>query len=209
MADAWLPRTGEIRGTDVIVRDLSMLSDTDLEDWRNLAQRALEPNPFQEPEFVLPLSETLLCDDDLRILTVVDSSTGHWLAAWVLHSRASTFSRPLAHLRALESPYSFLDSPLIDRQHSRLAIQDMLRYLNRQRVWHGLRLSVSRTASEQAREWDRQASRVGLMVDRDRVWSRAVTDLPGFDPQQPLQQCSRSRRKSLLKARRWLESQGG
>jgi hypothetical protein len=39
--------------------ELAALSERDLDAWRELAARALEPNPFAEPDFVLPAADAL------------------------------------------------------------------------------------------------------------------------------------------------------
>lgn len=48
--------------------------------WQDLADRALEPNPFFEPGFVLPLNEALK-PDSLRIVALADRNSGNWLIA--------------------------------------------------------------------------------------------------------------------------------
>jgi len=48
--------------------------------WQVLANRAMEPNPFFEPGFVLPLSKALN-SKELCIVALVDRSSGDWLIA--------------------------------------------------------------------------------------------------------------------------------
>ncbi|QDT55624.1 hypothetical protein Pan44_36700 [Caulifigura coniformis] len=193
--------------TSVAVRPLSLLRESDFRDWRDLARRAVEPNPFQEPQFITALQEAGVVSS-LNVLSVVDDSSGQWLAAGVFEVCLPSLTRPLPHLRSLSSRYSFLDSPLVHRDHLPRALESALRYLQRQRWWHGARFRVVKSEGPQAAEWSRQTKNAGLAIDRDRTWRRAVTHLAGADADALLSRCSRSRRKSLLRARRSLEASG-
>lgn len=59
-------------GLSTRIVDLAALEPADLEKWRSLARHAIEPNPFAEPELVLPafehleggLAELLVVEDD-------------------------------------------------------------------------------------------------------------------------------------------------
>ncbi len=198
----------EQSGADVFVRPLSMLSPDDIAAWKRLAGRAAEPNPFQEPEFVLPLAEHVLRDDDIRILSVADCDSGEWIAACAVQACAPSLSRPLPHLRALQSAYSFLDSPLIDRQQLSRATRSALAYLRHQRMWHGIRFRVQNPNTPQMAILTRQALAFDLAIDTDHHWTRAVTDLRDVRETPLIDRCSKSRRKSLQRARRTLEKAG-
>jgi len=194
--------------TSVAVRPLSLLRESELSEWRDLARQAAEPNPFQEPQFVVALADAGVVDSSLSVLSVIDDSTGQWLAAGVFEVCLASLTRPLPHLRSLSSRYSFLDSPLVHRDHLARALQNALKYLGQQRWWHGARFRVVKSEGAQAAEWNAQAQRAGLAIDRDKTWRRAITKLTGADAEALLGSCSRSRRKSLLRARRWLETSG-
>lgn len=77
---------------------LSAISDTDVARWCALATRAVEPNPFAEPEFVLPLEPVFEGADDRHIAVVEDD--GAWKAAMVF--RAADHRLVRAHYRTIE-----------------------------------------------------------------------------------------------------------
>jgi CelD/BcsL family acetyltransferase involved in cellulose biosynthesis len=57
---------------------LTELDQVELGRWRELAAQAVEPNPFFEPEYVLPLARGLGQENEVQILAVRDS--GEWRA---------------------------------------------------------------------------------------------------------------------------------
>jgi CelD/BcsL family acetyltransferase involved in cellulose biosynthesis len=193
---------------DVSLRPLPLISASEITDWQSLARQAAEPNPFQEPEFVLALADSGVVSESLHVLAVKDVAARRWLAACVFQACPPTLTRPLPHLRSLCSRYSFLDSPLVHREHVPAALRAALAYLQQQRSWHGARFRIQRSGGDQAAEWSRQARQLGLAVDHDSVWQRAATSLTAVRAESLLARCSRSRRKSLTRARRWLESLG-
>lgn len=52
---------------------LSELSPRDFRDWRELAERAIEPNPFYEPGFVLPAARWI-AGDHVGLLIAEDAN---------------------------------------------------------------------------------------------------------------------------------------
>jgi CelD/BcsL family acetyltransferase involved in cellulose biosynthesis len=193
---------------EVSIRPLADLTAPDIANWQRLARVAAEPNPFQESSFVLPLAASGLVKESLFVVVVRDKARGEWLAACVFQACPPSFWRPLPHLRSLHSRYSFLDSPLVHRDHLADALRAALSALQLQRSWHGVRFRVQRANGAQSREWNHQARLLGVSTDHDSTWQRAATDLRAFSRDSLLGRCSRSRRKSLLRARRWLEDQG-
>jgi hypothetical protein len=71
---------------------LADLSERDVGAWRDLSARALEPNPFAEPDFVLPAAGRLGAGGE-ALLTVEDGSD---LTAetYRSHERATLVCRP-------------------------------------------------------------------------------------------------------------------
>lgn len=63
--------------------DLADLGEPGLGRWRELAARALEPNPFYEPEYLLPLAEGLGQLDAVRLLVVSEAT--EWIACMPVH----------------------------------------------------------------------------------------------------------------------------
>jgi CelD/BcsL family acetyltransferase involved in cellulose biosynthesis len=95
------------------------LSDSEIRAWRELAGRAVEPNPFGEPEFVLASAATLQ-PRRVHLLRVADGPD--WLASLPVCRTRRWRRVPSPALVAWRHPYSFLDTPLIDRERGGEAI---------------------------------------------------------------------------------------
>jgi len=88
---------------------LRSISAAEIERWRALARRAVEPNPFFEPELALAAAEEL-GDSQTSLLVVEDSD--RWHAC--LPVRSAQFRRFLPVQRSRSHPYCFLGTPLLD-----------------------------------------------------------------------------------------------
>ena len=91
---------------------VSDLTDSDLDAWRELAGASVEPNPFVEPDFVLPAMRAWDVND-VAVLRVRNGAT--WLAAIPVQSVASWRSVPGRCLVAWRHPYCYLSNPLVAR----------------------------------------------------------------------------------------------
>ena len=65
---------------------LSDVSAGEIGRWRELAAGALEPNPFYEPEYLLPVVRGLGDADKVSLLTV--SKNGDWIACAPVHQQS-------------------------------------------------------------------------------------------------------------------------
>jgi hypothetical protein len=84
------------------------LEPRDLDAWRGLAERAVEPNPFFEPELVLPAARHLGGGPGL----LVAEREGRWSACLVVHRPARWRRLPLPTLATWRHSYCFLGTPL-------------------------------------------------------------------------------------------------
>lgn len=100
--------TRKLRPSAVTV-PLDKLSADEIERWSALATRAIEPNPFFEPAFVLAAAEHL-GDRDLSLLVV--ESADRWAACLPVR-RVRLAGVPVA-LRSWCHAYCFLGTPLLD-----------------------------------------------------------------------------------------------
>lgn len=78
--------------------------------WRELAARAVESNPFFEPEFVLPAASGLGVEPQLLIAT---DSAGAWAGAMPLVHARGWHRLPVRVNSAWRHMYSFFGAPLI------------------------------------------------------------------------------------------------
>src|SRR5947209_5796824 len=97
-----------LRSRAIAIRDLS---PSDEAAWRDLAARAVEPNPFYEAEFVLPASRHLA--GGTRVVLVVAEEGGRFYAC--VPVKCASFSRALRPpvVSSWLHLYSFLGTPLV------------------------------------------------------------------------------------------------
>lgn len=98
--------------------DIDDLTDAQLARWRELAEQAVEPNPFFEPECVLPAARHL--GDANASLLVVQARDGAWIGCLPVRRglRYRRVSMPLL------SSWRFLYAPLGTPLVSRLAVAE-------------------------------------------------------------------------------------
>lgn len=108
---------------------LAALSDGDLAAWRDLAGRAAEPNPFFEPEFVLPVAEALAPGQ--VSLVVVEDDDGVWRACAPVRRNARWRRTRLPCMELWTHIYSGLEVPLVDRGAVTPAVAALLDALRR------------------------------------------------------------------------------
>jgi CelD/BcsL family acetyltransferase involved in cellulose biosynthesis len=90
------------------------IADIDSADraaWSDLARGAVEPNPFFEPELVLPAAERL--GGDRLGLLVAGRRGGDWLACLPVYMRTRWKGLPLHALATWRHSYCFLGTPLV------------------------------------------------------------------------------------------------
>jgi CelD/BcsL family acetyltransferase involved in cellulose biosynthesis len=117
------------------LRAFEELSDPEVEAWRALAARSLEPNPYYEPGFVLPAAR-LLEARHLRLMVVEDG--GVWLAAMPIERRGHG---PLSLFQTWKHLYCFLGTPLLDRERAAEAAGAVARWLAKEATPLALRLA--------------------------------------------------------------------
>ncbi len=85
------------------------MASRDVEAWEELARSAREPNPFFEPEFVVPAAERLP-EADGTALVVLEDEAG-WTACLPVTVGRSQVG--VSSVRGLRTTYSYLATPLI------------------------------------------------------------------------------------------------
>jgi CelD/BcsL family acetyltransferase involved in cellulose biosynthesis len=102
---------------------LGDLGDSEVGAWRELAGRALEPNPFGEPEFVLACAAALR-PEHAYLLRVADGRD--WVASVPVRRMRRWRRIPAPGLVAWRHLYSCLDTPLVDRERGAAAVSALL-----------------------------------------------------------------------------------
>lgn len=128
-ASARLPqslKTAEAPVVTAEVADLDRLEACEA-DWRALAERSAEPNPFMDPAFLAGAGE-----DVRRLIRVLLAWTGaganrRLVGCWALRIARPTPKVPLPVLVAPAiDKYAFLGSPVVDGAHAENALKAML-----------------------------------------------------------------------------------
>jgi CelD/BcsL family acetyltransferase involved in cellulose biosynthesis len=135
------------------------MDERDVAAWAALVERAVEPNPFFEPAFVLPALRYLEQGSSVRLLVVRDGLDLRFLAP-------VTKNRFWGHPRLLTTwnhPICYLHTPLVDSDTRlgpeawRLAIRAIRRSAWRASVTSipsdGPAIEMLRTAASEEREW--------------------------------------------------------
>lgn len=109
-----------MRGLILQVADLDAGA---LEEWRSLATRAAEPNPFFEADFVLAAARHLRQPTGSVLIAFDD---GGWRGCLPVHTSACWRGAPGRWLVASRHDYAFLGTPLLEASAERLAFDAML-----------------------------------------------------------------------------------
>jgi CelD/BcsL family acetyltransferase involved in cellulose biosynthesis len=110
---------------------LDDLSPRDIEGWRTLAAQAAEPNPFFEPEYVLPAAELI---GGRRVALLVVRASAGWAACLPIHRPRRWHRVPARGIATWQHRYCFLGTPLVRADGIESAVGEMTRELMRQRT---------------------------------------------------------------------------
>jgi CelD/BcsL family acetyltransferase involved in cellulose biosynthesis len=115
--------------TKVALVPLEDVGDAELGAWSGLASRALEPNPFFEPAMMLSAFRLLPHDSGLALLVV--SSGARWQACMPVVPVTRWRGSPFSALSTWRHDYSFLSTPLLDREAASDAADALVAFLRR------------------------------------------------------------------------------
>ena len=174
--------------------------------WHKLDRRARDCSPFQSPHFLLPSLEHFR-GGDARLLLI--ESGEELIGAGLFSHVASSRHLPLPHLRALQTPHSFLDSFMLRPGLEQLACRALWRFFEGEdQPWHGVLFPRLDCRSEGTRLLQQTAEAAGVEVWRGTKRERAALCLDNPDPTHLQRGLSKRRRRSLHRGRIWLERQG-
>lgn len=189
---------------------VTQLSEADLLRWQSLASRAIDPNPFLEPEFVVPLARCIApLDRPVTVVAVENTDSGDWHCAGVFQELEPWRTDPERRLAPVTSPFTYADHPLVDDWHGTSALRLLMQTLGNGPCRQRLELSRVRWDSPAVVSLLDSARETGAEVFLEQSWERAEFRLQELDGDgDPFMRYSASRRKSLRRARRWLEQRG-
>ncbi|MEA2436591.1 MAG: hypothetical protein QOF65_1147 [Thermoleophilaceae bacterium] len=102
---------------------LEDVGEPELGRWRELAARALEPNPFFEPEFVMPAARRL--GEEAALVGIADKA-GDWLACLPVSFTHRWKRLPLSAITAWRHLYCFLGTPLVAPDEPERALEQLI-----------------------------------------------------------------------------------
>lgn len=192
----------------VRMRRLDDLSPVLVRGWRDLAENSLDPQPFLDPDYLLPLSQTLPAPEDLRLLTVGNDPCRPQLAC-VFRTVNGTQSLPFPHLEEVSSPYIYRGGILAQPKHAKATLHQLLKHLNQLSSRHGTIFKSIPLESPLGMAVLEASWQAGYLAAAHSQNARACLRLSELQPGDLLSQaCSKSRRKSLRQARKKLEKHG-
>ena len=182
-----------------------------IDQWEQLEDRAVEPNPFLSPHFVLPAIQHLTPKMEVVLLVFesVREFSSELVGLGIFERSRGTMVAPFPHLSAYATPGdTFLTNLLVDRSCSREVLTSFFEFLADQPAsWQCVEFTQRSVDSPFGRELAEVAGEFGM---RWIGWEFARPILrPGeTTPEQVDASLSRNRRKRVRKKRRQLESLG-
>lgn len=154
--------------------------------WADLEARAIVPNAFLSPYFVLPALQYLVSGEDTFGVFVEKETAGipNLVGVALFKVRKPTRSFPLPHLMTFESIHSYLSGFLLDKEcaaEARRMIYDCLAQKKHQ--WHGLYVNNAPTEDLFTEEAEQTASEFGMNWTKYSNWQRATLYLKTIDEQ--------------------------
>jgi CelD/BcsL family acetyltransferase involved in cellulose biosynthesis len=137
--------------------------------WRDLADRAAEPNPFFRPEFLL----ANVIERDLAVELLVVTDGPRWIACLPVRAQPRTPRFPLSSLTALTDEYSFSGTPLLDRDALDAAADGLVRLVRAERRAAVLLIGVFESTGPVGRALTAAAARNGTRLTRLASFQRA------------------------------------
>ena len=115
------PRAGLMRGRILNVRNLS---PSDEQSWRDLSQRAQEPNPFYEPDCLIPAATHQSFGDEIQL--VVASDGDRFYGCMPIRHVSRWGSLPYRIVTSQVRRMTYLGTPLVDTDYGTEAVKAML-----------------------------------------------------------------------------------
>ncbi len=106
-----------------VLRDWTQVSAADLACWQTLAMRAVEPNPFFEPWYLMP---ALRAHGDAKISLFVLERDGEWLGLLPIARQPRYYGKPIPNFSGWMHANCFLGAPLVTQGYEKAFWQALL-----------------------------------------------------------------------------------
>jgi hypothetical protein len=121
-------QAGVLKGRILNVRNLS---PADEKSWRDLAERAVEPNPFYEPDCLVPAATHQSYGDEIQLVVATDGD--RFYACMPIRHVSRWRSLPYRIVTTQVRRMTYLGTPLVDADHGSEAVKAMLEVLVEER----------------------------------------------------------------------------
>jgi hypothetical protein len=178
--------------------------------WADLEARAVVPNAFLSPYFVMPAIKYLEPSSNILAVFVEKTSAGIPLlvgvALFKIHKPIRQF--PLTHLTAFKSIHSYLAGFLIDRDHVGDALKMIYGFVtDKKNPWHGLHINSCAVESLFTEEAKMASADFKMRWTVFEIWQRAVLN-PSDCSIPDMLYLNKSQRKDYLRHVRGLNKLG-
>jgi len=189
---------------------VSDLSARSIGAWTDLEQRALDPNVYLSPSFVLPAIRHLDPHSRLVVCMLEKEAPAHdLLGIGIFVPVRGSVRFPLPHLRAYRSRHSYLGGMLLDRDTAGTAAEALFHALrSKHSEWHGVEISAQASNVPGEKALARAAESQGISWHEYGHAQRAMLIPAQAGDAYLREHLSHGRTKDLRRRRRRLEEVG-
>jgi CelD/BcsL family acetyltransferase involved in cellulose biosynthesis len=164
-----------VRVTDISTRDEQA--------WRELATRALEPNPFAEPDFLVPCARHFPSYADTTLVVAEEGGAFRAVVPVVSFEKPRVPPRTLASTAGRPRAGRLLDTPLVDSSHTDEAVGALLDGLHgaaKEEHWPGIvAMDMAGIDGPVGASLHRMCAARGFPVFTKDPWERAIVSRAG------------------------------
>lgn len=179
-----------------------------IDAWRRLTERALEPNAYLTPMFVLPALSHIDPGQEVKIVLIEDAG-GELIGLGVFATRRLVPLLDLHSLKAYRSRHSYLTGLLIDPSCATVAVDAFFGFLSRPGSrWHGVRFDWLGTSDAFSKLLFASADKAGVRWFESERLSRAILIRPTMGKAAMIDRLPSALLKNLRRCQRRLAERG-
>lgn len=196
------------------IRILDSSGDFDgkfLSAWEDLECRAIEPNGYLSPHFVIPAIKHIIDKVNLLGIIVEKTNRGGYpqlSGVGLFHTSGASKHFPLPHLTAFSSRHSLLSGLLVDQDSAETIVRSIFKQTsNFNNKWHGLVFHDQINEGELATTESTVTQDLGMKWENFREWHRPILCLKTINDEAG-HHMGKSMKKSIHRSMKRLEELG-